>query len=313
MPSRWPMPSEKPLERFLATSCRPTTPSTSSTRRAGMPDSWARHSRWLASAAAAVHRLRVEQRADLAGSVRQFAVRVAADGDLARGRRVQTEDHPHRRRLAGAVGSEEAGHRSGPYLERQVVHGRLGAVALRQADCLDHALPLASVVGARAPVRLRRLNRALTVPAKCRCARMPLAGDRLPEPAQHLVEPPVPRARHRPLADPERPYVESEQLIAGEQGGSWNGAAGVGERLPGGYAGQAERRETAVVRCHGEPLRVVVRPRARSPVTGIPRAGGLSRAAARGRHGCAPRLAFTRPASSAAGNRPPGPRSPTAP
>ncbi|CAM5580761.1 hypothetical protein SFUMM280S_00651 [Streptomyces fumanus] len=47
MPSRWPMPSEKPLDRLPATSCRPTTPSTSSTRRAGMPDSWARLSRWL--------------------------------------------------------------------------------------------------------------------------------------------------------------------------------------------------------------------------------------------------------------------------
>ncbi|PSK52165.1 hypothetical protein B0E38_04863 [Streptomyces sp. 111WW2] len=50
MPSRWPMPREKPLERRLATSWRPTTPSTSSTRRAGMPDSWARLSRWLRAA-----------------------------------------------------------------------------------------------------------------------------------------------------------------------------------------------------------------------------------------------------------------------
>ncbi len=49
MPRRWPMPSEKPLERLRATFWRPTTPSTSSTRRAGMPDSWARHSRcWRA-------------------------------------------------------------------------------------------------------------------------------------------------------------------------------------------------------------------------------------------------------------------------
>ncbi len=50
IPSRCPMPSEKPLERFLATSWRPTTPSTSSTRRAGIPESWARHSRWLRAA-----------------------------------------------------------------------------------------------------------------------------------------------------------------------------------------------------------------------------------------------------------------------
>ena len=41
------MPSEKPFERRFATSWRPTTPSTSSTRRAGMPESWASESRWL--------------------------------------------------------------------------------------------------------------------------------------------------------------------------------------------------------------------------------------------------------------------------
>ena len=79
MPRRCPMPSEKPLERFAATSCSPTTPSTSSTRRAGMPESWASAEQMAARAAAAVHRLGVEQRADLAGGVGQLAVRMAAD------------------------------------------------------------------------------------------------------------------------------------------------------------------------------------------------------------------------------------------
>ena len=62
----------------------------------------------------------------------------AVDRDLARGRRVEPEDHPHRRRLAGAVGAEEAGHdaRAGP--EREPVHGRLRAVALRQFGRFDH-------------------------------------------------------------------------------------------------------------------------------------------------------------------------------
>lgn len=47
MPRRWPMPSEKPLARCRATSCRPTTPSTSSTRFSGIPESWAIDSRWV--------------------------------------------------------------------------------------------------------------------------------------------------------------------------------------------------------------------------------------------------------------------------
>ncbi len=47
MPSRCPMPRENPFERWRATSWSPTTPSTSSTRRGGMPESCARQSRWL--------------------------------------------------------------------------------------------------------------------------------------------------------------------------------------------------------------------------------------------------------------------------
>src|SRR5580704_12254965 len=46
MPSRWLMPSDKPFARRLATSCRPTVASTSSTRLRGMPLLRARHSRW---------------------------------------------------------------------------------------------------------------------------------------------------------------------------------------------------------------------------------------------------------------------------
>ena len=47
MPRRCPMPSENPLDRFLATSVSPTSSSTSPTRRAGRLFVWARQSRWL--------------------------------------------------------------------------------------------------------------------------------------------------------------------------------------------------------------------------------------------------------------------------
>ncbi|ELS56589.1 putative Nodulation ABC transporter NodI [Streptomyces viridochromogenes Tue57] len=93
----------------------------------------------VAGRPAAVHGLGVQQGADLAGGVGQLAVRIAADGDLARGRVVQAQDHPHRRRLARAVGAQEAGDGAGPHLEGQVVHSGLVAVALGQADSLDHA------------------------------------------------------------------------------------------------------------------------------------------------------------------------------
>ncbi len=47
MPSRWPMPSEKPLDRFFATSLRPTSSSTSPIRRLGRLLVCATQSRWL--------------------------------------------------------------------------------------------------------------------------------------------------------------------------------------------------------------------------------------------------------------------------
>jgi hypothetical protein len=46
IPSRWPIPSEKPLTRLLATWASPASSSTSCTRRLGMPLLWARHNRW---------------------------------------------------------------------------------------------------------------------------------------------------------------------------------------------------------------------------------------------------------------------------
>ena len=47
MPSRWLMPSEKPLDRLRATSDSPTRSSTSPTREVGRLLVCARHSRWL--------------------------------------------------------------------------------------------------------------------------------------------------------------------------------------------------------------------------------------------------------------------------
>ncbi|SCF75598.1 hypothetical protein GA0115255_105322 [Streptomyces sp. Ncost-T6T-2b] len=47
MPSRWPMPREKPFTLRWAASVSPAMSMTSSTRRRGMPWVWARAVRWL--------------------------------------------------------------------------------------------------------------------------------------------------------------------------------------------------------------------------------------------------------------------------
>ena len=151
MPSRWPMPEREALgapPRDVLQAHHAEHLVDPAGRDAGQ---LGEREQVLARAAAAVHRLGVEQRAHLAGGVGELAEGVAADGGVARGRGVQAQNHAHRRRLAGAVGPQEAGDRARPYLERQVVHGRLGAIALRQADCLDHSPPLARCLGAEAP------------------------------------------------------------------------------------------------------------------------------------------------------------------
>ena len=61
-------------------------------------------------------------------------------GDRALGGRVETEDHPHRGGLAGAVRSEEPGDHTGLHGERQIVDGDLVAVTLRQILRRDHVV-----------------------------------------------------------------------------------------------------------------------------------------------------------------------------
>ena len=51
---------------------------------------------------------------------------------------VETEHHPHRRRLAGAVGAEEAGDDAGLHGEGEVGNGGGVAVALGEFVDIDH-------------------------------------------------------------------------------------------------------------------------------------------------------------------------------
>jgi hypothetical protein len=87
---------------------------------------------------AAVHRLRVEQRANLAHRVRQVVVVVAVHRDGALVRVVKAEDAAHRGGLAGTVRTQEAGDLARLNAERQVVDGGFLAVPLREAPYLNH-------------------------------------------------------------------------------------------------------------------------------------------------------------------------------
>ena len=84
----------------------------------------------VAGSPAGVHRGGVQQGTDLCQRRAQRAVGPAVDQRLALVGGVEPEDQPHRRRLAGAVGPDEAGHLAGPDGERQAVHGDGRAVAL---------------------------------------------------------------------------------------------------------------------------------------------------------------------------------------
>ena len=74
-----------------------------------------------AGAAARMERPGLQQRADLRNGQRQLA-RTGGRRSAPRPRRgVQSEDHPHRRGLAGSVRAEEAGHHARPDVEAQRV------------------------------------------------------------------------------------------------------------------------------------------------------------------------------------------------
>ncbi len=123
MPRRWPMPREKPLTRRSATSVRPVRSRTSSTRRLGRPWVRARPRRWWRAVRPGWTE-RASSRAPTSVRARGGRRGAAADGDPARRRGVQAEDHPHGGGLAGAVRAEEAGHGAGTDGEGQVVDGR---------------------------------------------------------------------------------------------------------------------------------------------------------------------------------------------
>src|SRR5665811_1876486 len=89
-------------------------------------------------AAPGVHRLGVEQRADLLHGGAVLVVAPAVDGHRAARGVVQTDDQPHRGGLPGAVRAEETGDFAGLHGERDIVHGRLGSITPGKAVGLDH-------------------------------------------------------------------------------------------------------------------------------------------------------------------------------
>src|SRR6185437_8265226 len=95
--------------------------------------------------AARVDRPGLEQRTDLVERRRVVGVLLAVDGDEAVVGRVEAQDEPHRRRLAGAVRPEESGDDARLHGEAQVVDGDRVAVALRQVAGLDHERSLLGI------------------------------------------------------------------------------------------------------------------------------------------------------------------------
>ena len=89
-------------------------------------------------AATAVGCARVEQRPDLQERTAVLAVVPPVHRHRSRRRRIETDDHPHRRGLSGAVRPEEPGHLPWRHGERQVVDRDGGAVALGETGRFDH-------------------------------------------------------------------------------------------------------------------------------------------------------------------------------
>jgi hypothetical protein len=98
----------------------------------GHADDLGRHGEHLAPAAPGVLRGGVEQHAHALRRVGQVAIGAAEHGRLARVGRREAAQHAQRRGLAGAVGTEEPGHRARLAAERDVLKDAAPAVALGQ-------------------------------------------------------------------------------------------------------------------------------------------------------------------------------------
>ena len=134
-----------PTRLSAAAAGRARRSSTSSTRCWGTAAMWAATARVLRPLRPA-HRRGVEQRAD---DVTGWAVRRTARRRWrGRGRAGEAGDHPQGGRLAGTVGSEEAGHRPAVAGEGDVVDDGNPVVAFGQRFSSNHA---ASVVAPGSP------------------------------------------------------------------------------------------------------------------------------------------------------------------
>ena len=141
MPSRWRMPERVALDPaprraaeadLLDDLVDPTVADAVRPRR---------HPQVVAPGPARVDRAGVEQRTDLAQRFGVRRERPAVHERLPGGGSVEAEHHPHRRRLAGAVGAEEAGDQPLLDVEAQVVDGHHVAVPLGESSYLDHLVP----------------------------------------------------------------------------------------------------------------------------------------------------------------------------
>jgi len=86
----------------------------------------------VAAGPAGIEVARLQERADATRRVLQLAVGAAEDERLTRGRFGETEQHPQRAGLAGAVGSQEPRDRALHELEGEAVDRGDRAVALGQ-------------------------------------------------------------------------------------------------------------------------------------------------------------------------------------
>ena len=136
-PSRWRMPMLYSPARLRAAAGMPVSSSSSSTRLSGIEPGVGEHPQVVAAAAAGVEVGGLEGRADGRLRGREVDVALAVDGRGAAGRVDETEQHPQRGGLAGAVGAEEAGDPAGLDVEAQVVDRDEGAEALGQPPDLD--------------------------------------------------------------------------------------------------------------------------------------------------------------------------------
>lgn len=140
-PEALPHPQGKPANPLRSDISQTNQPQqlVDSTRRD--PTRRREHQQMIARRTTVLDSLGLEQRTHLVQRRLVIRLRPAVHTHRPARRRIEPDDHPHRRRFPSPIRAQEPGHDPRPHREREIIHSNLVAITLHQTNGFDHPAP----------------------------------------------------------------------------------------------------------------------------------------------------------------------------